>query len=422
MTFESFGTAAAAMLAGVFFLAFILGAVVHKTQFCTMGAVSDWVNMGDLGRMRAWLLAIAVAMLGVALLEPLGLVQADGAFPPYRAASLAWMEHVLGGFLFGIGMTLASGCGNKTLVRLGGGNLKSLVVLLVIAVVAYFMINPFPGTAHTLYSLFFHPWTSPLSIDLGRPQDLGSLVAGAGYGAMARIVIGLLLSVGLLVLLFRHRDFRRSPDLVLGGLVVGLAVVGAWVVTSIVTIDDGFGDRVTPSAYVQDWSFLADDAEGRPAEAAPWSPQSFTFINPMSQSLRYTATGFDSAVLYVGVMALAGVILGALFWALVSRGFRLEWFTSGRDFVHHLVGGVLMAVGGVLGLGCTIGQGVTGISALALGGFLTFASIVFGAALTMKIQYYRMLHEDEATFPKALVTALVDLRLLPRRLRRLEAL
>ncbi|MFP4244814.1 MAG: YeeE/YedE thiosulfate transporter family protein, partial [Ectothiorhodospira sp.] len=325
MTFESFGTAAAAMLAGVFFLAFILGAVVHKTQFCTMGAVSDWVNMGDLGRMRAWLLAIAVAMLGVALLEPLGLVQADGAFPPYRAASLAWMEHVLGGFLFGIGMTLASGCGNKTLVRLGGGNLKSLVVLLVIAVVAYFMINPFPGTAHTLYSLFFHPWTSPLSIDLGRPQDLGSLVAGAGYGAMARIVIGLLLSVGLLVLLFRHRDFRRSPDLVLGGLVVGLAVVGAWVVTSIVTIDDGFGDRVTPSAYVQDWSFLADDAEGRPAEAAPWSPQSFTFINPMSQSLRYTATGFDSAVLYVGVMALAGVILGALFWALVSRGFRLEW-------------------------------------------------------------------------------------------------
>ncbi|MCG5534458.1 YeeE/YedE family protein [Ectothiorhodospira mobilis] len=422
MTFESFGTAAAAMLAGVFFLAFILGAVVQKTQFCTMGAVSDWVNMGDLGRMRAWLLAIAVAMLGVALLEPLGLIQADGAFPPYRAPSLAWVEHVLGGFLFGIGMTLASGCGNKTLVRIGGGNLKSLVVLLVIAVVAYFMINPFPGTAHTLYSLFFHPWTSPLAIDLGRSQDLGSLLAGSEYGPWARTAIGLLLGVGLLVWLLRHREFRRNRDHVLGGLVVGLAVVGAWVVTSIVTIDDGFGSQVPPAAYVQDWAFLADGPEGRPAEAAPWSPQSFTFINPMSQSLRYAASGFDTAVLYVGVMALAGVILGALFWALVTRGFRLEWFASGRDFAHHLLGAVLMAVGGVLGMGCTIGQGVTGISALALGGFFTFASIVFGAALTMKIQYYRMLHEDEASFPKALVTALVDMRLLPRRLRRLEAL
>ena len=133
MLFENFVEAESALLWGAFILALIMGAVVNKTNFCTMGAVSDLVNMNDTGRMRAWLFAIAIAVLGVAVLEYGGLVEASATFPPYRGGNLLLAENILGGLMFGIGMTLASGCGNKTLIRIGGGNLKSIVVFAIIA-------------------------------------------------------------------------------------------------------------------------------------------------------------------------------------------------------------------------------------------------------------------------------------------------
>ena len=92
-------------------------------------------------------------------------------------------------------------------------------------------------------------------------------------------------------------------------------------------------------------------------------------------------------------MALAGVIAGSFIYALLTRSFRIEWFASFRDFVNHAVGGVLMGVGGVLSMGCTVGQAITGISTLAVGSFLTFLAIVIGAAGTMKYQYWRMMQE-----------------------------
>ena len=111
------------VLAAVFVIAAVLGIIVNKTNFCTMGAVSDWINMGDYGRMRAWLLAMAVAMGGVAIMESTGIIALGSeTFPPYRAAGFSWLRFIVGGVLFGIGMTLGSGCGNKTLVRVGAGN------------------------------------------------------------------------------------------------------------------------------------------------------------------------------------------------------------------------------------------------------------------------------------------------------------
>jgi hypothetical protein len=122
-----------------------------------------------------------------------------------------------------------------------------------------------------------------------------------------------------------------------------------------------------------------------------------------------------------GLVAVFGVILGSLLWSLLSRSFRLEWFVNIKDFFMHFIGAVLMGFGGVMAMGCTIGQGITGVSTLAIGSILTFFSIVFGSALTMKIQYYKMVYEDEATFFKALLTSLVDMKLLPSALRQLEA-
>jgi len=420
MTFESFVAAQGFFLWSVFGIALILGAVVNKTNFCTMDAVSDWVNIGDTGRFRAWLLAIAVALLGVVALEPAGLVDAGAAFPPYRSGQLVWAENLLGGILFGVGMTLASGCGNKCLIRIGGGNLKSILVFLVIAAIAYFMINPFPGSDQTLFTVLFYGWIRPLAVDLGAGQDLGTLVAGSENAVQARTIIGAVLGMVLLVVVFSSRDFRSSFDNILGGLIVGLAVLAAWYVTSNAMIDAD-GERYGLQAYAQQWDFLAESDAGKPADTRPLAPQSFTFINPMGQMAGYTAAGFQHAYLTFGVMAVFGVVLGSLLWSILSRSFRFEWFASFRDFLNHLFGATLMGFGGVLALGCTIGQGITGISTLALGSFIAFGGIVLGSALTMKVQYYKLVYEADASFMAALVTSLVDMHLLPKSLRRLDA-
>ena len=391
MTYADFASAQSFFLWSTFAIALILGAVVNKTNFCTMGAVSDWVNMGDTGRLRAWVFAIAIGVLGVAGLEAAGLVDLGGTFPPYRQNNLVWLENVLGGALFGIGMTLASGCGNKTLVRIGGGNLKSIMVLLVIGLIAYFMINPFPGSDKTLYSVLFYPWTNPVSVTLPANQDLGALLfADAATG---RMVMGGVVGVMLLVWALVSADFRGSFDNVLGGLVVGLAVLAAWYVSSNVMVNAD-GEMMSLQTYVQEWDMYAPAEAVKPAAAGPLAAQSFTFINPMGQTLGYAASGFDRTLLTFGIMALAGVVAGSLLWSLVSRSFRIEWFASARDFVNHLVGAVLMGFGGVLAMGCTIGQGVTGFSTLALGSILTFAAIVAGAAATMKVQYAIMMRAE----------------------------
>ena len=419
MIFEGFAEAQSVFLWVTFAIAVVLGATANKTNFCTMGAVSDWVNMGDLGRIRAWLLAIAVAMLGVVILENMGMVNVNAAFPPYRAAQLIWAENVLGGVMFGIGMTLASGCGNKTLVRIGGGNFKSLVVFAVIAVIAYFMTNPFPGTDKTLFSVLFYDWIRPLAINTTSGQDLGALINPAN-AVKTRLIAGIVIALAILIFVFKSVDFRKSRDNILGGALVGLAVLGGWYVSSNVGVDVG-GEQYSLSKYYGEWDMLADSDKGKPAAGFPLSPQSFTFINPMGQMYGYVGGGLKRSMVTFGIMAVFGVVLGSFLWSLVSRSLRFEWFASIKDFVTHMIGAIFMGFGGVLALGCTIGQGITGVSTLAVGSFLALIAIVFGSAITMKIQYYKLVYEEEASFVKALVAGLADMKLLPNGLRKLDA-
>lgn len=421
MSFESFAAAHSTILGLGFVIAFIMGAVATKTNFCTMGAVSDLVNMGDSGRIRAWFLAIAVAMLGVTLVEAMDLISVDASRPPYRGSNFAWLEYIIGGVMFGIGMTLGSGCGNKTLIRIGGGNLKSIVLFAIIAVCAYFMINPFPGSDKTIYSVVFYGWTNPTSASLSGYQDLGSLLSGV-FGAEVstlRLILGLVISLAIITLVFRSADFRSTKDNIISGTVIGLCVLAAWYVTGGMANIDADGEMYSWTSYASDdnWSML-EEAD-RPDSVAV---QSYTFINPIGETIRYGVSGFNSNVFTFGLAALFGVIAGSLFWSLISRSFRIEWFVDGKDFITHIIGGILMGIGGVLALGCTIGQGITGVSTLALGSMLALVSIIFGSALTMKIQYYKMVHEDEATFVKALVSSLVDFKMLPASMRSLENL
>ncbi|MBI5751053.1 MAG: YeeE/YedE family protein [Hydrogenophilales bacterium] len=420
MVFESFASAQSFFLWSTFVIALIMGAVVNKTGFCTMGAVSDWVNIGDTGRMRAWLFAMAIGVLGIMALEAAGLVNVTNTFPPYRQNQLVWIENLLGGLMFGVGMTLASGCGNKTLIRIGGGNIKSIMVLAIIAVIAYFMINPFPGSDKTLFSLFFYDWMRPLSTTLATNQDLGAMLFSADKLAQGRMIAGGVIGVLLLIVVFKSSDFRGSFDNIFAGLIIGLAILAAWYVTSNVMVHTET-ETVKIQKFVEDWDLLAQATDVKPAQAGPLAPQSFTFINPMGQTLGYIAHGFDKTLLTFGIMALAGVIFGSFLWSLISRSFKIEWFASFKDFVNHFIGAILMGFGGVLSMGCTIGQAITGISTLALGSLITFVAIVLGSAITMKIQYYKMVYEADATFLKAFITALVDFKLLPAGLRQLEA-
>lgn len=393
MVFESFAPAQSFFLWATFGIALIMGALVNKTNFCTMGAVSDWVNMGDTGRLRAWLFAIAVAMLGVAILETSGLVKLAATFPPYRANQLVWAENLLGGLMFGIGMTLASGCGNKTLIRIGGGNLKSIMVLAIIAIIAYYMVNPFPGSDKTLFTVLFYDWIRPLAVTLQTNQDLGAIVAGSGNAATPRLVIGGLLALALIGFAFMSADFRSNFDNILGGLVVGLAVLAAWYITSNVLVSADGQSFSLQNFVAEQWDMYAKPEELKPADSRPLSTQSFTFINPMGQTFGYMMAGFKLTALTFGVMSVAGVILGSLLWSLVSKSFRIEWFVSVQDFFNHFVGAILMGFGGVLAMGCTIGQGVTGVSTLAVGSIITLLAIIAGSASTMKYQYWKMMQE-----------------------------
>ena len=357
------------ILSIVFVTGIIMGAVANKTDFCTMGAVSVWVNMGDTGWLRAWMLAIAVATLGVAVLEASGkAVIGTSTFPPYRTPNLAWLRYVLGGLMFGIGMTLASGCGNKTLVRLGGGNLKSLVVLAIASACAYAMLWT------NFYDTVFGSWMSATTVNLAAAgktsQALGDLT---GLGNTA---FGFALAVALLAFAFSSRDFRGSFDQILSGLVIGLAVIVGWYVTG--------------GAMGVAWKEFADFADVKPLRV---ETQSFTFMSPMGDLARYVMNPADTALINFGIMALAGVIVGSFLYAVISRRFRVEWFVNRGDFANHAVGAVLMGIGGVLSMGCTIGQGITGVSTLALGSVLTLVSIVAGSAAMMKYQYWRMMQE-----------------------------
>jgi uncharacterized protein len=387
-----------------FVVAIFLGAAMHKSNFCTMGAISDWVNIGHKGRLGAWFLAIAVAILGVIALEALNVVSIQNkalgvSFPPYRTAQFAWLSYLLGGMIFGIGMTLAGGCGSRTLIRVGGGSLKALVVVAVVAVVAYFMVYT------DFYKEYFLVWIGPTRVNLARwgiaNQEIGTILSGAaGFqdSLALHVIMGVLIASAFLLTALRLRAFRENGNNVFGGAAVGLAVIAGWAITG-GPLGEAWGEAL----------FLNPPPPGQ--EPIRVATQSFTFVAPMADVANFLVHGARPWLVSFGLVAFVGVVTGSLLYAVIAGRFRLEWFASAGDFFNHVLGGVLMGVGGVLAMGCSIGQGITGVSTLAVGSFLALFSMIFGSALTMKVQYYLL---DKKGFLCALRYAAADLKLLPK--------
>jgi uncharacterized membrane protein YedE/YeeE len=342
--------------------------VGNKTRFCTMGAVSDWVNMGDLGRMRMWLLAVAVALLGSSALHLAGIVDLSKSI--YPGPNFTWLSYLVGGFLFGVGMTLGSGCGSKTLIRIGGGSLKSLVVYVFLGIAAYM-------TLRGVFGAFRVGVLERAAVTLPSGQDLPSLLSSATSLPKATLVALLAAAIAgaMLLFIYRSREFRSTLDYTVGGVVTGLVVVGGWYVS-------GHIGHLAEDPNTLQEAFVATNT-GR--------MESFSFVSPLAFTLEYLMLWTDkSKIITYGIASAAGVIAGSAAYALASRTFRWEGFRDAEDTALHILGGVLMGFGGITALGCTIGQAITGVSTLALGSIITFAAIVAGAAATMKWQYWRL--------------------------------
>ncbi len=355
------------VLWAAFGLSVLFGAIAQRTHFCTMGAVADVVNIGDWARMRMWVLAIGVAMIGFNAMVALGWIDAGKSL--YAGPKVIWLSALVGGAMFGFGMVLASGCGSKTLVRIGGGNLKSLIVFVVLGVAAFATLKGITAVARVAT-------VDAVAVTLAGAQDLPSLLAPATGVAKASLALLLGIVIGGALLLWAlARAEGRSADNLLGGLGIGAVVAGVWWVSGVL-------GHVAEDPNTLQEAFVATNSQRM---------ESLSFVAPIAYALDWLMFFSDASKhLTIGIVAALGVVVGSAAVALATRSFRWEGFRNAEDTANHLVGAALMGVGGVCALGCTIGQGMSGVSTLSLTSFVALAAIIGGAVAALRWQMWRI--------------------------------
>ncbi len=320
-------------------LGLALGFVARRGRFCTLGAIEDAVYGADTRRLRMWLLALAVAIAGTHALELF--TSLDLTKSIYTSARLEWGGLIIGGLVFGFGMAMVGTCGLGTLLRVGGGDLRSFLVFLVMAVSAMMTLR---GATGLLRVQLVEPLTTQLPAASQRLPEL----LGLGGVAAGMLAFGIAAVIAIMALM--QPGFIRSYRYVLTGIAVGVLIVLGWWATGIAGFDEFESRRI----------------------------ESFTFVAPLGETLLYTMlTTALQPDFPVG--AVVGVIAGAFIAAKTSGQFRWEVPDGAGEMRRHLLGAFLMGFGGVTALGCTVGQGLTGVSTLAVGSVLAILSIVVGA-------------------------------------------
>ena len=366
-----------AVLWGGLLLGLLLGALAKATRFCTMGALADWISYGGTARLMMWVLAVAVAAVGAAVLVQLGWL--DASRTAAWSERLLWLSCLVGGTLFGVGMVLASGCPQRNLVRAGAGSLKAWVTLGAVGL----------ASQMSLRGVLAEPRTRLLdsaSLALGHSQDLGSLLAdllsGTLAGAMAGMrsaanlrwaVLAVLLLSAALALWRCRAALDRSHWI--GGAGVGLLVVAAWALTG-------------HAGYLPEHP---DTLEAVWLGTASHRPEGLSFVAPLAQALDLLTLWSDrNSVPTFGVLVTLGVLLGSALAAKLRGEFHVESFRDAADLGQHLLGGLLMGFGGITALGCSIGQGITGLALLSSGAALAVLGMVLGTTLALRWQTWRI--------------------------------
>lgn len=345
-----------------------LGALMHRTHFCTMGAVSDAVVMESFDRLRQWALALVVAILGFAVFTWAGLITPLQTV--YATPSILWLSTSLGGLMFGWGMVLASGCGAKSLVRLGSGNLKSFIVLLVMGMTALMTIKGILAIPRVKW-LETMAWTPVQGVFLGQwAADLFELDMPQGM-----LVAAMIVALALAVWIFKDKNFINGHNL-FAGLSVGALLILMWLISGV--LGHGLEHPETLEEF-----FIATSS--RKMEA-------FSLTAPVAfglDALMYFSDGTKRLTL--GMVSVVGIALGAFFSAQAAGLLKWESFVNRADLIRHMAGGALMGVGGVLAMGCSLGQGLSGMSTLSVASVVSTAAMVLGAYAALK---FELRHQD----------------------------
>ncbi len=333
------------VLAGLV-IGLIYGAIGRLSGFCLMSSLRGWWAKGDGRLVRTYALAVAVAIVVTQALAADGVVDLGKSI--YLQPTFSAPLMFIGGLLFGYGMVMSNGCGSRALVLLGKGNLRSFVVVVVLGISAEMTLKGLIAPARIA--------AVQLSQTAATVTSLPAWLSSVGlHGAPARIVAAAALSAALLIFAFAHRPFRRAPGQIAAGFVIGVLVAAGWYVTG----------------------YLGAD------EFNPVPVTSLTFIAPIADSLQYAmlSTGLT---LNFGIATVAGVFAGSLATALLTGRFQLEGYSSPRHMLRSAGGAALMGAGGVMAFGCSIGQGLTGLSTLAFASFVAVAGILAGTAAGLR--------------------------------------
>jgi uncharacterized protein len=324
----------------------VFGAAGLLSGFCLTTGLRNWWTKGDGIRIRTFALALAIAIAGTQALAAVGLVDLGQSIylqPSFSAALI-----LFGGLLFGYGMVAANACVSRALVLLGRGNLRSLIVVIIVGLTAQMTLKGLIAPAR----LAFLHWSQTTLQTVALPD----LISAHGLaGSPARLAATVLVDVVLLLFALGHASFRRSTGQIAAAIIIGLLIPAGWFVTG----------------------YLGAD----PFNPAPVG--SITFVAPSADSLQYVMFSTGTALSF-GVALVAGVLVGSFVTALLTR--RLEWegYGSARHMLRSIGGAVLMGSGGAMAYGCTIGQGLTGLSTLALPSAVAATGILLGAAAALR--------------------------------------
>jgi hypothetical protein len=333
------------ILAGLL-IGLVYGAVGLLSGFCLMSSLRGWWAQGDSRLVRTYALAMGVAIAATQLLAVRQVVDLGKSL--YLQPTFSAPLMFVGGVLFGYGMVLSNGCGSRALVLLGRGNLRSLVVVIVLGIAAEVTLKGLIAPGRIVLLQWTQVTTGITSLPL--------LIAKLGVSeTFARTLVASIVSAALIIFAFSHAPFQRSWGQIAAGLIVGLLIAAGWYATGYLGADDFNPTPVT----------------------------SLTFVAPIADTLQYLmlSTGLT---LNFGIVTVAGVFAGSLVTALATQRFHWEGYSSPQHMLRSVSGAVLMGIGGACALGCSVGQGLTGLSTLALASLVAVAGIFLGTAVGLR--------------------------------------